>query len=155
MHSHIQFRPPADADVSQRLMGAFMRIHRQHWHRHIEGGLRPHEFGILNAIRRLTDCDGKGPRASDLSSRMHVTPPTITQQVAELERRGMVERVRDVEDRRSVRIILKDDGIAVLERNREEILALFKIVAESLGPERSESLAALLTEAADCMESVK
>lgn len=141
--------------VPQRLMGAFIRLNRQHWKMHIAEGLRPHEFSILHAVRRFSCENGAGPRASDLSGRLNVAPPTITQQINELERRGLVERRRDGDDRRAVRIALSAEGESLLERNRESVLSFFSEIADRLGPERSETLAALLTEVSDYLEPQK
>jgi DNA-binding MarR family transcriptional regulator len=145
-------RPDETGGVPQRLMGAFMRINRQHWHRHVSADLRPHEFSLLHAIRKMSAENEAGPRASDLSLRLNVTPPTITQQVSELERRGLLERRRDPSDRRSVRVVLSPEGIALLERNRASILTLFVEISDYLGPDRSETLTTLLGEAADYLE---
>lgn len=148
------FRDGPD-DVAHRLMAGFVRLNRQHWHRRAADGLRPHEFSLLHHIRRFSGDSSVGPRVSDLSAHLGVTPPTITQQVSDLEKRGLVERRREDADRRAVRVVLSAAGIELLEQNRAAILGLFSEVAEHLGPERSENLAALLAETADFLEGAK
>ena len=49
-------------------------------------------------------------KVSELSSRMHVTSPSITQLVTSLEERGLVVRTMDREDRRSVKVSLTEKG---------------------------------------------
>jgi len=136
-------------------MSAFFRLNRRHWHQHMVDGLRPHEFSILISIHRLTTENAAGPRLSDLSGMLGVTPPTVTQQVSELERRGLLERRRNDADRRTVRVVLSPMGTELLERHRAGVLSLFSSVSEHLGPERSETLASLLSDAADYLEGVK
>lgn len=139
-------------ELPQRLMAAFTRINRQHRQRHHADGMRPHEFWLLHAIVKLTGDDGLGPRASELVEALKVSPPTVSQQVDELEKRGLVERRRDDADRRSVRLSLSPAGAALLERHRQEVLSMFSAVAGYLGNERAETLAALLEESADFLE---
>ena len=138
--------------VPLRLMGAFMRLNRQRWLRCASEGMRQHEFQLLHFIHRFTREQPGGPRLSELSDRLGVTPPTVTQQINELERRGLVERLRDGADRRSVRVMLRAEGEALLARNHEAVLAFFSEVADRLGPERSATLATLLSEVAGYME---
>lgn len=145
---------PPSGDLPQRLMGAFIRINRRHWQRRSGGELRHHEFSLLHAIRRFSREGEDGLRAGELSEILGVSPPTVTQQVSELERRGLVERRMDSADRRSVRVALSDLGVAALEKHRAAFLALFARVVEGMGAERGESLAALLDEAASLLESL-
>jgi DNA-binding MarR family transcriptional regulator len=140
--------------LPQRLMGAFIRINRRHWQRRSGGELRHHEFSLLHSIRRYTPTGEDGLRAGELSEILGVSPPTVTQHVSELERRGLVERRMDSADRRSVRVALSAAGQDALEKHRAAFLALFAEVAERLGTERGEELAALLDEAASIIESL-
>lgn len=139
-------------DPAPRLMGSFLRVLKEHRRRRAAAGLRPHEFWILHAIVALEGPDGRGPRSSELSELLRVSPPTVSQQIDDLERRGAVERRRDPEDRRSVRLSLSPEGRALLERHREEGLSFFSEIAGHLGPDRASALADLLEETADFLE---
>src|ERR1041385_1119399 len=60
-----------------------------------------------------------GPIAmSALAAAEQVRPPTMTRLVAELERRGLVERERDPDDHRGVRVRATTIGRELLEEGR-------------------------------------
>jgi DNA-binding MarR family transcriptional regulator len=146
--------PPEEPEgTAQRLMVSFIRLKRLHRLLHASEPIRPHEFSLLHAIRHFSCQTGESPRLGDLSDRLNVTPPTVTQQVNELERRGLVERRRSDADRRSVRVSLSLEGEALLARHREAVLAQFSAVCDRLGPERSETLVSLLDEVVGYLEA--
>src|ERR1043165_1559992 len=61
-----------------------------------------------------------GPIAmSDLAAAEQVRPPTITKLVAELERLGLVERSRDADDLRGVKVRATARGRRLLEEGRQ------------------------------------
>ncbi|NGO70847.1 MarR family winged helix-turn-helix transcriptional regulator [Streptomyces boncukensis] len=55
-------------------------------------------------------------RIGEIAERMQVVGPHITRQVQGLERRGLVHRVRDPDDRRASLIEPTDEGAAAAER---------------------------------------
>ena len=60
-----------------------------------------------------------GPHAiGELAKRERVSSPAITKHVDNLERKGLVERTRSLEDRRVVAVRATDEGVAVIERGR-------------------------------------
>src|ERR1041385_1747965 len=62
-----------------------------------------------------------GPIAmSALAAAEQVRPPTMTRLVAELERLGLVERARDSEDLRGIRVRATAKGRRLLEERSEE-----------------------------------
>ena len=58
----------------------------------------------------------KGIPAKDIAREEGVTPGAVSQTVALLEKKGMVERVRVAEDRRSARIVLTAEGRKAIDR---------------------------------------
>jgi DNA-binding MarR family transcriptional regulator len=107
--------PPPDAPlfalfaVAMRSMGAF-------WAQAAQGtGLSPAGLGIL---RVLVARDGL--KSSEVAARGWSTPATVTSVVDTLVRDGYVERRRDDEDRRVVRLFVTEAG----RRKCEEALAV-------------------------------
>jgi DNA-binding MarR family transcriptional regulator len=78
-------------------------------------GLSPAGVGIL---RMLTLRDGQ--KSSEVAARGWSTPATVTSVVDTLERDGYVERRRDDEDRRVVRLFVTEAG----RRKCEQALAV-------------------------------
>jgi len=93
----------------------------------------------------------RGPLSlSALAAAEQVRPPTITRLVQELERAGLVERLRDATDRRVTRIRATPKGKQLLDagrRARVELLA--RAVARLPRSERT-----LLRAAADILERI-
>jgi DNA-binding MarR family transcriptional regulator len=133
--------------VVQELLHAYGQFRRANWGHGSIAGLRRSEMLVLFCIRDGVHSSGEGLRASDLSSRLNVASPTLTQQMNELEGRGFVERNADPEDRRAVRIKLTDKGQQVVIVAHEEFLARFKGLVDYLGIEDSRKLAELMSKA--------
>lgn len=136
-------------DVDASPMGIVGRISRaqQLLGRELKGffaerGLDTSEFDVLATLRRhgapyeLT--------AGALLKAAMVTSGAITNRIDRLEAKGLVERVRDAEDRRSVRIRLTPQGLALVDElvglhvaNEHRLLA-------GLAPDDRERLAGAL-----------
>ncbi|MEU8801882.1 MarR family transcriptional regulator [Spirillospora sp. NPDC048819] len=138
-------RPDMDASpmgVVGRISRAQLLLGRELKEFFAERGLETWEFDVLATLRRhgapyeLT--------AGALLKAAMVTSGAITNRIDRLEAKGLVERVRDAGDRRSVRIRLTTRGLAVVDElvglhaaNEERLLA-------ALGPADRERLAGAL-----------
>jgi len=104
---------------------------------------------LLRAIRVEDRATGlSGPRLSALSvivfggplpmaalaAAEQVQPPTITRLVRELEREGLVERVRDREDRRVLRVRATPRGRQVMQEGRRRRVARLAAALKALPP---------------------
>jgi DNA-binding MarR family transcriptional regulator len=67
-----------------------------------------------------------------LAAAEQVQPPTITRLVRELEREGLVERVRDTEDRRVLRVCATVRGRQVMEEGRRRRVARLAAALKAL-----------------------
>ena len=98
-------------DPSLRLLRLFPRLHR--WAvarvqaRHLGQGLSLRQLAVLSAIRDGLSSPGQVAR------RLRVTPAVVTGLVDRMERRGYVRREAEVEDRRRLRLVLTETGLAV------------------------------------------
>jgi DNA-binding MarR family transcriptional regulator len=134
-----------DSPAAQKLLEAFIRFRRAGWRQSPIGGLTPSEVMILSYLVRATKEEPAGIKVSDISNFLQVAPPTITQQVNNLERQGYVDRNIDKEDRRAVRIRLTEQGSDAIERAHKAFHASLAGLVAYLGEEQSEQLADLLT----------
>ena len=76
--------------------------------------LTPPGYDVLATLRRSAPPEGLS--FSRLSDLMAITPPAVTKRVDVLEKRGLVERSVDAQDRRALRLRLTDQGRALVER---------------------------------------
>ena len=82
-----------------------------------------------------------------LGERMGVTQQAASKAVADLERRGYVERVAGEADGRVRQVSMTARGRAAIESGRRHRAALEAELAERLGPRRVESARRLLADA--------
>ena len=104
-----------------------------------EHGLEPFEFDVLTTLRRSGE--PYELTASALFKATLVTSGAITNRIDRMEVKGLVERVRDLDDRRSVRIRLTPLGRGVLDGIFSFHIANMERVLQPLDREACEQLA--------------
>lgn len=87
-----------------------------------------------------------GIRMKDLAAKMGVTTGTLTVMIDNLEKKGLVQRVQNPEDRRSYVIELSDDGVAHYQRHSDFHLQLTRECTASFSDTEVKSFEALLRE---------
>jgi DNA-binding MarR family transcriptional regulator len=65
----------------------------------------------------LKGLQGGSLSAGELASRINLSQGTVTDILNRLEKRGLIIRVRDTQDRRRVRVQLTADGLSILEQS--------------------------------------
>ncbi|KAA3503287.1 MarR family transcriptional regulator [Rhizobium rhizogenes] len=107
-----------DLDVGP--MGLLGRLHRLSTHlgREVEAvllrhGLSSSAFDVLATLRRAGSPYQLSP--GDLLAMTMVSSGTMTNRIDQLEKAGLVERIHNPHDRRSVLISLTERGLAIVE----------------------------------------
>ncbi|MEV3871304.1 MarR family transcriptional regulator [Streptomyces sp. NPDC049906] len=107
-----------------------------------EHDLEPGEFDVLASLRR------SGPpyalTAGAFLKVSMVTSGAITNRIDRMEAKGLVERVRDVGDRRTVRIRLTDRGLRLTDRVLPAHLDNYARLLAPLEPAERDRVAAAL-----------
>lgn len=75
----------------------------------------------FNVLRILRGAGPEGATCGDVIERLIQRDPDVTRLIDRLERRGLVERVRDTRDRRVVRGRITDKGLEILASLDEPI----------------------------------
>lgn len=91
-------------------------------------GLDADEFAIYSVLSQ-----GEGMTPSELSRWMSAPATTVSSYVKRFEKRGHVDRVPSIEDRRSYRLILTTEGRAAHRRAGELFQPTLTAVDEALG----------------------
>lgn len=138
-----------NAEIAKKLLDSFQRFKRVMKGPPHFADLKRSEMGLLFHIKG--GCAGKtgGVKISELSNRLHVTSPSVTQLVTSLEKRGLVERRMDPADRRSVLVSITEKGDEITRRAEEHLLAVLTGLVEHLGLEKSLMLAGILGDVFD------
>jgi DNA-binding MarR family transcriptional regulator len=126
---------PGD-DAAHTLRMSVMRLHRRLRKERPDNGLG------LTAISALGRVDRDGPiTAGQLAEAEGIQPQSVTRVVADLERRGLIERLPDDTDRRRILLRVSDQGRSLLaedRRRRDEWLAV--AMASKLTPAERDVL---------------
>ena len=135
--------------TAQRLLQSLMSFRRAGLHQHTIAGYKPSEIRLLFSLRKgiRPECMGMGTTVSEISKRLHVTSPSVTQLLKGLEANGLVERHTDPADRRSVSITLTEKGIAVTQQAMDAFSDSIIGLIEYMGEDQSNQLAELLLKA--------
>lgn len=134
----------------QELIEAFNRFHRKEYEaKAYSGDLKMNEARTLLFLKEVHP---EGMMVRDLSNALRVSSPFVTQQLNNMEERGLVFRKKNDKDRRIVHITLTEQGMREAENTSHHFYELFIGLADSLGEEDSRQLAKLLTRAFDYIE---
>ncbi|PLS09522.1 MarR family winged helix-turn-helix transcriptional regulator [Neobacillus cucumis] len=132
-----------ESETAQKLIKAFQQFRKTGWHEKKIGGFNPSEFRVLALIQRANE-NCIEMKVSEISQKLKVTPPTVTQIINVLEKDGFIERTINPEDRRAVKISLTEAGLEETERARKAFSETFLGLIDYLGEEESNQLAELL-----------
>ncbi|MGH3168674.1 MAG: MarR family winged helix-turn-helix transcriptional regulator [Trebonia sp.] len=93
----------------------------------------------------LATLERSGPsRLTALATREGVTQPAMTQLVSRLEDSGLVRREPDPSDGRVVRVVITDEGLALMTRRRAERTGRLGILLAQLTPGQRQVLTGAL-----------
>lgn len=112
----------------------------------IQATLAPHgitqaQFNVLRILR------GRHPEqytCSQIAERLLDRTPDVTRLLVRLERHGWVDRQRDEQDRRVVRVSITETGLELLQQLDEPVEATTHQIAEHLSDDELETLSSLL-----------
>jgi DNA-binding MarR family transcriptional regulator len=136
-------RPNADAELTRLAGGLRTEISRLAYHLRTpatRSGITPTRLAALVAVSRHP----AGLRQGDLAELMNVSAPSMTRLVEILVEAGWVERTRDPDDQRALRIAVTSLGQKTLDTLREESdTQLSTELADLTEDERSALIAAM------------
>jgi DNA-binding MarR family transcriptional regulator len=133
---------PVPEALAQRL-GFLISAAHHRFHERADAELEPlgiqiRHFGALNALA------GGVPSQRELADRLDVSGPVVVEMVDALEARGLVERRRDVADRRSNALIVTAAGQQALATATERLSAANEELTAPIGEEGDRELRSLL-----------
>ncbi|MBW7477099.1 MarR family transcriptional regulator [Paenibacillus oenotherae] len=131
------------ADV-KKLMETFQRFAKADWRRETRWGIKASEIRALLAIQDICRYNEHGANVSDISKKLHVTSPTITQIMKSLTAHGLIERSTDARDKRMTTIKLTARGEEITGKAMARYRTVFTGLKESLGKEQTDTLVHLL-----------
>jgi DNA-binding MarR family transcriptional regulator len=98
------------------------------------------QYNVLRILRGAPE----GLACGEIASRMITRDPDVTRLLDRLEKRGLISRCRETEDRRTVRARITLEGLKLLSRLDEPVQAAHRKQLGHLGRERLRALTELL-----------
>lgn len=105
-------------------------------------GLNEGELNVLAALRRAGEPNALTP--TDLYKGLLLSSGAMTNRIDRLEERGLVERVRDDEDRRRILVVLTPEGRSVIDEAMDAHVEMLRGTMDVLDDDERETLVALL-----------
>ena len=133
--------------AAQKLLQSLMQFRKAGFHQRSIAGYKPSEIRLLFSLRKGIQPECFGMTVSEISKRLHVTSPSVTQLLKGLEAEGLVERRTDPSDRRSVGITLTEKGYTVTQKAMDAFSEYIIGLIEYMGEDESNQLSELLLKA--------
>lgn len=134
-------------EAGKQLMKSLVQFRKLHLKNKPQHGLHPSEKHMLFIIKQLTENNPEGVKVTEISNTLHVSPPTVTQKITSLEKKGFIKRIHSKKDRRKVLISISDEAKELIESMQYEFLQQCIGLADYLGIDQSEKLNLLLNKA--------
>ena len=106
-------------------------------------GLSPTQYNVLRILRGAGE---GGVSCKDIGSKLIARDPDITRLMDRLEKRGLLTRGRDQDDRRVVTHLLTGEGLALVNELDQPVQALHRATMRGVAPARLQTLIAILEE---------
>ncbi len=140
-----------DDELERKVLAAVERLGRALRAARQKAATR-HRLSLLGVGVIETLTDGRARRVGDLAAELDVSQPTVSEALATLEQRGLVERDRDPADLRSTLVSLSGEGAEVAAAI-ETVLGPVLAAATGTPSERATTLRVLLGEIARLQEA--
>jgi len=132
---------PVDlASFTGFLIRRAQQAHVAAWQREVSSEVTSVQFGVLELLHR-----NPGSSQRDLCEGLDLDRSTIADIVSRLQRRGLIERVRDADDRRRNVMHLTERGAEELEKLLPRVWQVEHVLTGDLNPSDRVALQRLLT----------
>ncbi|SIQ44062.1 DNA-binding transcriptional regulator, MarR family [Paenibacillus sp. RU4T] len=133
--------------ITEDFAKLWMKLSRE-WKTHLEDSLLPNlTEGQLNALELLIKHQPMKP--SELLQHLHTTPAAITTLLDRMERGGLIERGRDLADRRIVWVTVTEHGEKEAARGTEVREAFIRGALDRISSHNQQLLVYLLGKVAN------
>lgn len=133
----------SDLDI-KRFIDTFENLSRLERHNQTILGVKKSEARVLLCVEFLHKEKNCKVNISEISKNLSITPPSTTEFVKNLIKKGYLEKHIDQNDKRFIEITLTDKGEKIVQELKEYFNSLFSGIIERLGYEKSELLLELL-----------
>ena len=124
-------------EISRYIRECYRIIHSKGHDIAKEYGLTYDQYHILLVLKKNIE---DPPSIRDLSKRFQKAQNTTSEKITRLEDKGLVEKIADPQDRRIMRVMIKKEGLEIIENIKKERTERVTYRAvEDMGQERIDS----------------
>ncbi len=91
--------------------------------------------------------------ASQLCEWMHMKKSQMNRTLTNMENKKLIQRIRNVEDKRQIFIVLNDEMIDVYQKQHQKILQIVDDICKELGDEKTEEILSMFSLVANIAEN--
>jgi MarR family transcriptional regulator, organic hydroperoxide resistance regulator len=139
----IRFLPSPQARVFVALLAAADRLTQDADHLMKQHGLTGTQYNVLRILR---GAEPNGLPCKGISDRMISRDPDMTRLLDRMEKRGLIGRQRQTDDRRVVKTRITAQGLELLRKRDAPVNEMHKTQFRSVSPARLKALASALEE---------
>jgi DNA-binding MarR family transcriptional regulator len=143
-----------DNDLHDQIARVLFRMQRAGTGMPFECDIRMGEFLILRAIKNNISCLDKN-YVSDVCCDLSISKSAVSQALGILEKKGLINREMDKDDRRKIQVTLTTKGKALLRQAEKQACQMFETIVSRVGEKKIRELIAIFTLFADAMETLK
>jgi DNA-binding MarR family transcriptional regulator len=143
-----------DNDLHDQLVRVLHRMQRASVEMPPVYDIRMGELLILRAIRDNISCLDKN-YVSDVWCDLSVSKSAVSQSLGVLEKKGLIHREMDKDDRRKILVTLTHQGETTLGQAEKQTHQMFESIVSRVGEKKVRELIDLFTLFADTVETLK
>ncbi|MDD2371545.1 MAG: MarR family transcriptional regulator [Firmicutes bacterium] len=123
-------------DLAIKLMDTIRKFKKGSFHKNINNDLAPGQIGMLHLIYHQGHNESKGISVSQISELSKHTASGVTQAINFLEKKKLVTRSIDNDDRRIIRVKITPLGLKLVEEHHQCLIKNSNEFIEQLGQEK-------------------
>lgn len=139
------------ASISEKLLQAWLEMSLCIRTNRILSGLSFNEISVCNILYSSAD-DNIEVTATELCERTRLLKSQMNKILTEMEKKGIIERIRSNDDRRKVCIKLSRTGLSVYSEEHGKILKIMDVVTKDMGEVKAKELTNSLIKATKAVE---
>ena len=109
------------------------------------------EFFLLNVLKSNSESECIG--VMKLAEDMGISGPAVSRTLGNLEKRGLINRNIDTENRRNIIVSISDDGEKVLKQAHRAVELFMENVIEQMGEENVREMSRLMKTMCETIET--
>ena len=107
------------------------------------------------AVLRLLEQEDRRMTAGEICRLLDMKTPRIAAVLGSLEKKGLIDRSEDAEDRRRVIVSLNDEGKAICLRKKKEAAGYLQRMLERLGEKDAQEFVRLMCRVHEIMPEIR